>query len=201
MTTNMNLGVSQEDLDAAQLALGQFIAQEPDFWNTSPNVTALKNHLRQQEVPLAMWCDIHIWAAAYWACKKAGLLEYPPPPETSEERVRRLQAQDRADGSRAGNKAQPGEKPSAKLKRLYQETVMRQKAADAAFWRKLEESKAAKDVKENPHKYAPDYKTELTAEQMKSLAAPVLKYWSQKHRAYLDEQAAIERETKRKHND
>jgi hypothetical protein len=65
--------------------------------------TAEGEVLQHEPVRYELWRNLDAWVLAFFHCQKAGLLESSPPPESREERNRRLAAKDRYDGY-AGNK-------------------------------------------------------------------------------------------------
>ena len=134
----MGLGIDPAAVEVANRTLGEFIAQTPDFYNSAENCKALQNYLRKEGLPVEQWCHVNIWAAAYWQCAKDGLLASPPPPKKRADIEAELNARDRYDGSRAGNRDR--ESPYDKATKLKKEIEERQ----AAELKKMQEESDAR---------------------------------------------------------
>jgi hypothetical protein len=148
----MNLGISQEALDAANEALGRYIAIAGDeFYNSSANCAALRKQLQEMGIPLDNWGGEgaeNVWAAAAFQCRRAGLLESAPLPESNADRIARLQARDRQAGSRLGNQIQDKTSPLDKVTELKKGIQNKQKAIRDGI-RKAVETDEAKKAREN----------------------------------------------------
>jgi hypothetical protein len=203
----MNLGISQEALDAANEALGRYIAIAGDeFYNSSANCAALRKQLQDMGIPLDNWGGEgaeNVWAAAAFQCRRAGLLESAPLPESNAERIARLQARDREAGSRLGN--QDRTSPIDKVTELKKGIQNKQQAIRDGI-KKAVETEEAKNARENNWSLVP---TEaeirngrvLTKKEFRSLSSEQSRLYVRRLAMIEDQNKIAANEERKKQND
>jgi len=192
----MGLGIDPEVLKAANQTLGEFIAQEPEFYNTAENCKALQQYLKNQQIPIEQWNHINIWAAAFWQCKKQGLLAPVPPPKSRAEREAEYEANDRRAGSSLGNQITEGNTEADNIRKIVEGARDLRNRLEEGTNKKIADAATIREMDENPHKYIPDFTVDQPAEVLKPLRSSVLKAWMKKRQQFLTKEA-IERDERK----
>jgi len=185
----MGLGIDPEILKAAEQKLGEFIAQEPEFYNTKENCKALQKYLWTEQIPIEQWIHVNIWAAAYWNCKRQGLLTPIPAPKSKAELEAEYEARDRRDGGSLGNQIQAGNTEAENTRKIVDRAQNLRKQLEENTNKKIADAVTIQEIDANPHKYIPDFKVDQPAEVLKPLRSSVLKEWMKRRQQFLTKQA------------
>lgn len=143
------MAISEELAAAISAGYNEFVGtinkQSERYLNTQANCNAIRRLLRSQGIPDESLQHPAFWVTAWAEASGAGLLEEPAGPETPEQaaererdRIARLNAKDRYDGSPLGNRDK--ESPREKALKLKNDV----KEASQAVMKRLKDIAEAK---------------------------------------------------------
>jgi hypothetical protein len=179
-------------------ALGTFIGtanqNEEQFFNTESNCEKLFDYLRNEGIPQEQWIHPNIFAAAFFNCKVAGVLEDRHAEETAEQKALRLEFQDRnqsalANQIRSRRQAEtPEEEVNRVRKEIFDDAQARREAAKKAAEDAETKRKADLDISGLPTVAQLHEGQGLSPRRMRALSEYQLRVYISRLRQYETEQ-------------